>query len=195
MPPLESEGSRVEQIAARLDDRFRLLTGGSRTALRRQQTLRATIDWSYDLLSEPERVLFRRLAVFVGRLDARGGRGGLREASEVDDRADEVLDLLLRLVDRSLVVAEAEGQSERYRLLETIRQYAQEKLLESGEAAPVRDRHRDWCLALAERGAGDDGMASEMRCCWLDRLEVSTTTSGRRSTGAWRATTSRLAWR
>ena len=124
----------VEQIAARLSDRFRLLTGGDRTALPRQQTLRALIDWSYDLLAEPERILFRRLAVFAGgfTLDA-------AEAVGADASLRDVLSSLTNLVEKSLVVVDAEG--ERYRLLETVRQYAQERLAESGEADATRTRH------------------------------------------------------
>ena len=93
----------VEQLLARLEDRFRLLTGGSRTALERHQTLRAAVDWSYDLLGEPEQALFARLAVFAGGLRPRGGRGGLRREGV---EAAGVLDLLSALVDKSLVVAE-----------------------------------------------------------------------------------------
>src|SRR5262249_41289423 len=110
----------VDQIAERLDDRFRLLTGGSRTALPRHQTLRAAIDWSYDLLAEPERTLLRRLSVFAG--------GWTLEAAEAvcaDENlaADAVLELLAHLVDKSLVLVEESGEGEvRYRLLETMRQ-------------------------------------------------------------------------
>lgn len=131
-----------EQIASRLDDRFRLLTGGSRTALPRQQTLRALIDWSYELLSEPERVLLRRLAVFVGgwTLEAAEQVCADRDRS-ISLSSSEVLDLLARLVDRSLVTADETDEREtRYRFLETIRQYARDKLLEAGEAELVRDR-------------------------------------------------------
>ena len=118
----------VEKIAERLGDRFRLLTGGDRTALPRQQTLRALIDWSFDLLPEPERALLRRLGVFAG--------GWTLEAAEAVASGNEiekasVLDLLSRLVEKSLVELDADG--ERYRLLETVRQYAQEKLDEAGE--------------------------------------------------------------
>ena len=128
----------VEQIAARLDDRFRLLTGGSRTALPRQQTLRALIDWSYSLLSEQERMLFRRLAVFIG--------GWTLEAAEAvcasdGIESDEVLDLLTRLVDKSLVSMEEQAGEARYRRLETIRQYSREKFLEADDVEAVRDRH------------------------------------------------------
>ncbi len=130
-----------EQIAARLDDHFRLLTGGSRTALPRQQTLRALIDWSYDLLSPDERALLRRLSVFVG--------GATYEAIEsVAGQELNVLDLLEHLVDKSLVIAEEQGTSTRYRLLEMIRQYGRDKLLESGEAEQIRNHHLDFFAAF-----------------------------------------------
>ncbi len=133
-----------DQIAARLDDRFRLLTGGSRTALPRQQTLRALIDWSYDLLPEAERTLLRRLSVFAG--------GWTFEAAEAVCAGNaietfDILDLLTHLVDKSLVtVDDSQDASARYRLLETIRQYARDKLLDSGEAVAVRDRHLNYFL-------------------------------------------------
>ena len=130
----------VEQIAARLDDRFRLLTGGSRSALPRHQTLEALIDWSYDLLPEAEREALRRLSVFAG--------GWTFEAAEAII-GPEALDLLSHLVDKSLVVAEEQGEQSRYRLLETIRQYARDKLLESGEATKARDLHLETYLHLA----------------------------------------------
>jgi predicted ATPase/class 3 adenylate cyclase len=132
-----------EQIATRLDDRFRLLTGGSRTALPRQQTLRALIDWSYELLAEPERALLRRLSVFVGSwtVEAAEQVCGDQQAPLSLDPSD-ILDLLARLVDRSLVTADETDEREtRYRFLETIRQYARDKLLEGGEAELLRDRH------------------------------------------------------
>jgi len=135
----------VEKIAERLIDRFRLLTGGDRTAPSRQQTLRASIDWSYDLLSEKERILFRRLAVFAGgwTLDA---AEAVAAGGDVGD--GEVLDLLADLVDKSLVMLEADGG--RYGFLETVRQYADERLNESRDSAATRDRHLDFYLALAE---------------------------------------------
>jgi len=146
----------VEQIAERLGDRFRLLTGGSRTAMPRQQTLRALIDWSYDLLTDSEKAMFRRLAVFVG--------GWTLEAAEAVCSGDgveiyEVLDLLAQLVDKSLVIAEENDDAVRYHRLETIRQYAREKLLETDEAAIVRDRHLDYFIELA-RSREKENLAS-----------------------------------
>jgi predicted ATPase/class 3 adenylate cyclase len=157
----------VEKLNERLDDRFRLLTGGSRTALPRQQTLRALIDWSYDLLSELERVLLRRLSVFAG--------GWTLEAAEAACTREgveewEVLDLLTSLVEKSLVLYEERGGEGRYRLLETVRQYARDRLLESGDVATVRARHRDWFLRLAERS--EPGLAGADVGKWLNRLEM-----------------------
>jgi predicted ATPase/class 3 adenylate cyclase/DNA-binding CsgD family transcriptional regulator len=134
------------EILDGLHDRFRLLTGGARTAVRRQQTLHASVDWSHALLTEPERVLFRRLAVFLGGFDLEAGRfvcgGG-------DMERYQVLDELTLLVDKSLVVADDSTDRTRYRLLETVRQYALEKLSESGEADAVRGCHRDHYTAMA----------------------------------------------
>ncbi|MCC6298954.1 MAG: hypothetical protein IT314_06625 [Anaerolineales bacterium] len=131
-----------EQIAARLDDRFKLLTGGIRTALPRQQTLRALIDWSYQLLNETEKRVLRGLSVFSG--------GWTLEAAEAVVRSDEALDGLSGLVNKSLVIVEEQDGKSRYRFLETIRQYAMEKLLESGEAIPARDRHMDFMLEVTQ---------------------------------------------
>ncbi len=133
------------EILEGLRDRFRLLTGGARTAVRRQQTLRASVDWSHTLLSEPERVLFRRLAVFLGGFDLDAAQS---VAGGADMQRFQVLDLITLLVDKSLVVAENTGGRTRYRLLETVRQYTLEKLGESGEADAVRARHRDYYTAL-----------------------------------------------
>ena len=158
----------VEELAVRLDDRFRLLVGGSRTALPRHQTLRATLDWSYRLLEERERVLLRRLAVFAGgwtlvAVEAVCSGDGIN--------AGDVLDLLTRLVDKSLVLLETgTGGTTRYRLLETVRQYAGERLAEAEEEQRVRARHRDWCLALAEQ-AEPHFLAAE-QLVWLARLEA-----------------------
>ena len=127
---------------------FPPVDGRARTAVRRQQTLRASVDWSYGLLTELERVLLRRLAVFMGGLDLQAAQtvaGGEEVASH------QVLDLLTLLVDKSLVVAETTRGRTRYRLLETVRQYAQEKLGESGEADVLRARHREHYMAVAAR--------------------------------------------
>ncbi len=156
----------VEEIAERLDDRFRLLTGGSRTALQRHQTLRSLIDWSHSLLTGTEQMLLRRLAVFAG--------GWTLEAAEQvcagsGIQSGDVLDLLARLVDKSLVtVAQDSGQS-RYRMLETIREYALEKLTDSGEAARVRNRHLDFFRALAEQS--ERNIYGREEAVWLGRLD------------------------
>ncbi|WP_406814346.1 LuxR C-terminal-related transcriptional regulator [Mycobacterium sp. M23085] len=147
----------LAQIVDSLHDRFRLLTGGARTAVRRQQTLRASVDWSHALLTEPEQVLFRRLAAFAGGFDLDAAQA-VGSSSEVEHY--QLLDQLSLLVDKSLVVAEDSGEGMRYRLLETVRQYAQEKLGESGEADTVRTRHRDYYAAkvaeLESRGHARD---------------------------------------
>jgi predicted ATPase/class 3 adenylate cyclase/DNA-binding CsgD family transcriptional regulator len=136
----------LDEIVGSLHDRFRLLTGGARTAVRRQQTLRASVDWSHALLTESERILFRRLAVFMGGFDL-GAAQAVAGATEVE--RFQVLDQLSLLVDKSLVIAENAGGRTRYRLLETVRQYALEKLGESGEADDVRARHRDHYTSMA----------------------------------------------
>ena len=157
----------VEEIAARLDDRFSLLTAGSRTAVPRHQTLRATIDWSYDLLTESEKILLRRLSFFIG--------GFTLEATEAvcsqGMKRSDILDLLGRLVDKSLVIVEAySGVGEtRYRLLETIRQYALEKLVETGEASVIRDRHLDFYLSLAEKS--EPHIFGHESVIWINRLD------------------------
>jgi predicted ATPase/DNA-binding CsgD family transcriptional regulator len=137
----------VTEIVDSLHDRFRLLTGGARTAVRRQQTLRASVDWSHALLTEPERVLFRRLAAFMGGFDLGAAQAVAGSGGEVERY--QVLDQLALLVDKSLVVAENTEGRTRYRPLETVRQYAQEKLSEAGEADAVRARHRDHYTAMA----------------------------------------------
>lgn len=163
---LELAAARVkvfsaEQIAARLNDSFRLLTGGSRTALPRQQTLRAMIDWSYDLLSEPEQALLRQLSVFAG--------GWTFEAAEAVCADLDVLELLPQLVNKSLVLADEPQGQVRYRLLETIRQYARDRLLEAGESAAVRNRHLDYFLILSREA--EDGMRGTAAYAWYERLQ------------------------
>jgi predicted ATPase len=142
----------VEQIAVGVSDRFRLLTGGPRTAVPRLQTLRASVDWSHALLSEDERVLLRRLAVFVGGF----ALGAVEEVCGGERiQREQLLDLLAALVDQSLVVADEDGHEVRYRLLETIRQYGLERLADAGEGERLRDRHRDFFLRLAEQAGPD----------------------------------------
>jgi predicted ATPase len=140
----------LDEIIDGLHDRFRLLTGGARTAVARQQTLRASVDWSYALLSDVERLVLRRLAVFMGGFD-------LDAAHAVAGGADvpryQTLDEISSLVDKSLVVADVSLHETRYRLLETVRQYALEKLDESGEAHTVHTRHRDYYTALIDAPA------------------------------------------
>lgn len=155
----------VETIAARLNDRFRLLTGGDRTALPRQQTLRALIDWSHDLLTDRERALFRRLGVFAGSwtLEAAEAIGANGAIERVD-----VLDLLSSLVEKSLVAVEAKG--DRYRLLDTVRHYAADRLRESGEEQRVRDRHLSYYLALAEKARPE--LVGSRQSVWLARLDL-----------------------
>ena len=150
------------QIAERLGDRFKLLTGGSRTALPRQQTLRALIDWSYITLDETEQNVFRCLAVFSG--------GWTFEAAEAVAGEIEALDGLSGLVNKSLINLEDRDGEFRYRYLETIRQYAMEKLLESGEAVCVRDRHLAHFLEFIQRAEGQFG--TPQRSEWLNRLEM-----------------------
>jgi predicted ATPase len=134
----------LDDLGTRLDDRFRLLRGAGRTAPARQQTLRAAMDWSYQLLGVDEATLFRRLAIFAG--------GFSLEAVEAIHGLD-ALPILLRLIDKSLVDVQQAKRVQRYRVLETVREYAEEKLVDSGEASALRDRHRDYYLALAEAGA------------------------------------------
>jgi predicted ATPase/class 3 adenylate cyclase len=156
-----------EQIASRLDDRFRLLTGGSRTALPRQQTLQAAIDWSYDLLSPHERVLFNRLAVFQG--------GFTLEAVETvcgqpPLDPNDVLDLLSHLVDKSLVVTTEGPDGVRYRTLETLRQYGRERLAETGDVDSAREAHAGYFRELAETALPH--LRGPDETFWLNRLET-----------------------
>ncbi|MEO8185936.1 MAG: tetratricopeptide repeat protein [Burkholderiaceae bacterium] len=154
-----------EAIAARLHDRFRLLVTADQTVLPRQRTLRALIDWSYDLLTEAERTIFQRLSVFAG--------GWTLAAAEAvcaakDLRLEEVLDLLICLVEKSLVVLEVSG--DRYRMLDTVRHYAHEKLAECGDETAVRARHLTFFLELAE-GARPE-LAGPEQGIWLSRLDL-----------------------
>ena len=189
----------VEQVAARLEDRFRLLTRGSRSASQRHQTLRATIDWSYYLLNAQERRLLARLSVFAGGWtleaaeqvtgDREQGIGDRQEGVEEDSgsnkaqesifpetsnlspiTSDEVLDLLEDLVDKSLVVVETENGTARYRLLEMVRLYAHDRFIESSQDSPIRDRHASYFLGLAEKAQGE--LHGPEQADWLARLET-----------------------
>jgi predicted ATPase/class 3 adenylate cyclase len=152
------------EVARRLDQRFRLLAGGQRTAVERHQTLRAAIDWSYDLLSESEQCLLGRLSIFAGGFTLEAAEG---VTAGGDVNADEVFELLASLVARSLVVADTEGIEARYRLLETIRQYAQERLDTSGDGDRLRSEHARYYAGFAEAAipnlTGPDGLQWESR--------------------------------
>jgi predicted ATPase/class 3 adenylate cyclase len=205
---IELAGSRVrtlsvEQIRDRLDDRFRLLTGGSRTALPRQQTLRALIDWSFDLLTPEERLLFQRLSVFsggwtleaaeavaAGGAAAPGGQGAAGEgvtgtegtaggaagasgamgsSSAAELSRGDVLPLLSNLIDKSLAIMDDRSASTRYRFLETIRQYALDRLLESGDVARVRELHLNYFVRFAEEA--DTKIRGAEQARWLTLLD------------------------
>jgi predicted ATPase len=148
----------ITQIAGRLDDRFRLLTGGSRTALPRHQTLRAVVDWSWDLLDEPEQVLLRRMSVFAG---------GATLDSVEEVCGDDVLDALIGLVEKSLVIADGTG---RYRMLETIRAYSAGRLSQAGEARRVRRAHAHHFLEFAE--TAEPFLRTRDQLEWLRRLDA-----------------------
>ena len=157
----------LEQISERLKDALGLLTRGGRTAVPRQRTLKGTLDWSYDLLSEPERGLFRRLSTFAG--------GWTLEASEAVGSGEgveegEVLDLLSGLVEKSMVVTKGSDEGGvRYRLLEPVRQYALERLEESGEAEAAKRAHAEYFLALSEEAEPE--LLGPREAEWYDRLE------------------------
>ena len=154
-----------EELAARLDNRFRLLTGGSRAALPRHQTLRAVVDWSWDLLEKPERILARRLSVFPGGVTLHS----VEEVCADDDLpVEDIVDLLSALVDKSLT--QAVGDAGRYRMLETIRAYSQEQLDTVGELATVRARHAAYFLALAEEAEPHTRRLDQLT--WMRQVHV-----------------------
>ncbi|GAA2271315.1 hypothetical protein GCM10010149_11240 [Nonomuraea roseoviolacea subsp. roseoviolacea] len=155
----------VEQILDRIDDRFRLLTQGVRVAMPRQRTLRALVDWSYDLCSPEERALWRRLSVFSGGWDPEAAAEVCHSADLPREAVPEVLDAL---VDKSVVRRGEDGWGVRYEMLETLRQYGEERLAEAGGRAELRARHRDWCRELAARAEDEWFGANQMR--WLGRL-------------------------
>ncbi len=154
----------VEGIAERLTDRFRLLTGGSRTAMPRHQTLRATVDWSYELLSNPEKLVLQRLGVFSGGFSIDAAEAICREESS------ESFELLGQLVHKSLVMREERRQTgDRYQQLETIRHYALDRLVARGEVERIRRRHAQYFVELAE--AAEPHLRGEGQASWLARLE------------------------
>jgi len=155
----------VSEIAVRMDDRFRLLTAGNRTALPRHQTLRATLEWGYDLLSEPERCLLRRLAVFAGVMPLEAVEAVCSDPATTET----VFDSLVQLVEKSFVTAEAQGSTTEYRLLETIRAYAWERLVAYGEGSALRNRHAAHYLALAE--TAEEHFEKADAADWLNQLE------------------------
>jgi predicted ATPase/DNA-binding SARP family transcriptional activator len=157
----------VEQISKRLDDRFNLLTHGLRSSMPRHQTLHAMIEWSYELLSEEERLLFRRLGVFAG--------GWMLEAAESvcadgSIKTSEILDVLEHLINKSMIIPVKIQRECRYRMLETIRQYADKKLLEAREIDALRDRHLEYFLNLAESAAPHLMRAEQLE--WLPLLDA-----------------------
>ncbi|HUR48868.1 MAG TPA: adenylate/guanylate cyclase domain-containing protein [Acidimicrobiales bacterium] len=158
------------RLAERLDDRFRLLTGGSRTAMPRQQTLQALVDWSHDLLDERERAVLRRAAVFVGGFTLEAAEAVCAGGAVADG---EVIDVVDSLVAKSLVLPPQE-QADRFRMLETIRSYARQKLLEAEEVEVARDAHLAWVEAIAEEAALglDVGLEGEAALESMQRLDV-----------------------
>ena len=168
------------EIASRLDERFRLLAGGSRRAQERHRTLLATVAWSHDLLTEPEKVVFRRLSVFPASFDLAAA-----EAVVAGDGVD-VVECVLRLVDRSLVVYEPGAN--RYRLLETLRQFGAERLTDVGETGEIRHRHAAWFLALADRlgpGLDDSGFVATRSALIADLDNLRSTADWCVESGSW----------
>jgi predicted ATPase/DNA-binding CsgD family transcriptional regulator len=157
----------VEQIADELDDRFRLLVGGTRTAVPRHQTLQATFDWSFDLLTDPEQAVLRRLAPFAGGFGLDAAR---TVCSGSGVAAADVLDHLTRLVNKSLVAADVRAKIARFHLLETVQQYAAARLQEAGENVAAGAQHLAWFVDLAERAEPEQRNADQAQ--WLDRLEL-----------------------
>ena len=157
----------VQEVNERLDQRFRLLTDGARRALPRHQTLRSAIDWSYELLNAAEKALFRRLAVFAGGWTLKAAEA-VCAAIGVEEAA--VLDILVSLVDKSLALAEQRNGATRYRLLETVREYAVERLRESGEEAPTRARHLAHFVSIAEEA--EQQLTGAAQKASLERLET-----------------------
>ena len=157
----------TQQIAKQLEENFSLLTGGSRTALPRQQTLRASIDWSWNLLSDAERILLRRLSVFAGGFTLEAARAICR-ADEI--KGNDVFDILTHLANKSLLVKQDQDEVARYQLLEPLRQYSYEKLSDASEADVIKARHLDFYLQFAEEA--ESKLLGEEELNWLNRLEI-----------------------
>jgi len=161
----------VDQIARRLDDRFKLLAGGSRTALERHQTLRAAIDWGYNLLSPIEQTLFHRLSIFVNGWTLEAAESVcVVEATHSEGRSGDILYLLEQLINKSFVIKEESGSESRYHMLETIKQYANEKLVDAGESNTIRDRHLNYFLTLAE--TAEPHLIQPEQLEWLAQIEA-----------------------
>ncbi|MGA7354420.1 MAG: helix-turn-helix domain-containing protein, partial [Candidatus Cybelea sp.] len=176
---IELAAARVDSLSIaalveRLEARFRVLAGGERTALPRQQTMRATIDWSYDLLSSPEQRVFERLSIFAGGCTLTSAQA---VCAAEDVAAADVFNLASSLVDKSMVVAEFDGIEPRYRLSESFRQYGREKLVDRGEAEIVAHRHALACLELAE----------QLERAYNNELEEVFLEQGRQELDNWRA--------
>ena len=173
----------VADINSRLKDRYKLLTGGGRVLLERQQTLRALVDWSYDMLSEAERTMLNRLAVFAGGFDAEAAEQicGVDPLKSVD-----VLDLVTSLVEKSLVMTDERDAGSRYRILETIRDYAREKLEQAGDLAPTAARHCQHYFSFTK--AVNSGMVGSEQSTWI-------TTDGGRARQCSRSDRARDGWR
>jgi len=163
----------AQQIAQRLDDRFHLLTGGSRTALPRHQTLQATIEWSYNLLSASEQTLFRRLSVFVNGWTLEAAESVCSDQDTTAKgalKAEDVLELLTQLVNKSLVITEERNGEARYHMLETIREFANEKLAEADESNALCDQHLEFFIQFAE--TADPLLRRAEQIEWLQRLDA-----------------------
>jgi len=163
----------ANDLARRLDQRFRVLTGGDRTAVPRHQTLQATMDWSFDLLEADEQITLRRLAVFPGSFDLDAAEAVVQGSEDLAPPAGDVLNLLSRLVDKSLVTVESQDVEARFRLLETVREYAAGKLVEASEISAARRQHRDYFLTV---GSTNEDRADPTRTWstgdWIRRADA-----------------------
>ncbi|MBP2323530.1 non-specific serine/threonine protein kinase [Kibdelosporangium banguiense] len=157
----------VEEMLVRIEDRFMLLTGGSRAALPRHQTLRAAVEWSFELCSKPERLLWARCSVFAGDFDEDAAEGVCADAGLT---VGEVFEAISGLVDKSILTREERASGSRYRILETIRHYGRERLEQAGDTALLRRRHRDYYLDLAAQADADSGGPRQYE--WAERLRA-----------------------